>query len=141
MRVTMLLADAAQEVLGKLYILGGGWSVTGPEVPPMALAIKLDVPWSDANASHEFELALVDTDGHAVSVDDEPEGAREVRIAGSFEVGRPPELPPGSDIDCAFTVNVGAIPLASGRYAWQLWIDGETAEDWQRPFQVRSRRD
>ena len=139
MRVTMVLADAAQEVLGKLYILGGGWSVTGPDVPPMALAIKLDVPWSDANASHEFELALVDTDGHAVSIDDDSEGTREVRIAGSFEVGRPPELPPGSDIDCAFTVNVGAIPLASGRYAWQLWIDGETAEDWQRPFQVRPR--
>jgi hypothetical protein len=139
MRVTLLLADAAQEVLGKLYILGGGWSVTGPDVPPMALAIKLDVPWSDANASHAFELALVDTDGRAVEVNDGPDGIREVRIVGSFEVGRPPGLPPGSDIDCAFTVNVGAIPLASGRYAWQLWIDGETAEDWQRPFQVRER--
>jgi hypothetical protein len=136
MRVTMLLADAAQEVRGKLYILGGGWSVTGPDVPPMALAIKLDVPWSDANASHAFELALVDTDGRPVRADDE---AGEVRIGGSFEVGRPPGLPLGSDIDCAFTVNVGALPLAAGRYAWQLWIDGETAEDWQRPFQVRER--
>jgi hypothetical protein len=139
MRVTMLLADAAQEVLGKLYVLGGGWSVTGPDVPPMALAIKLDVPWSDANASHAFELTLVDTDGHPVQVQDAANGTSEVRIGGSFEVGRPPGLPPGSDIDCAFTVNVGAIPLTSGRYAWQLWIDGETAEDWQRPFQVRER--
>jgi hypothetical protein len=108
----------------------------------MALAIKLDVPWSDANATHAFELTLVDTDGRAVKVDDAsagPDGSREVRIGGSFEVGRPPGLPPGSDIDCAFTINVGAIPLASGRYAWQLWVDGETAEDWQRPFQVRAR--
>ena len=87
MRVTMLLADAAQEVLGKLYILGGGWSVTGPDVPPMALAIKLDVPWSDANASHEFELALVDPDGHAVRLADESEGSREVRIAGVQKIG------------------------------------------------------
>jgi hypothetical protein len=139
MRVTMLLADAAQEVRGKLYILGGGWSVTGPDVAPMALAIKLDVPWSAANATHEFELALVDTDGRAVNVAEGADGEREVRIEGSFEVGRPPELPPGSDIDCAFPVNIGALPLASGRYAWQLWIDGETAEDWQRPFQVRAR--
>ena len=143
----MLLADAAQEVRGKLYILGGGWSVTGPDVPPMALAIKLDVPWSDANASHEFELTLVDTDGRAVNMTERTpgsshgssHGAHEVRIEGSFEVGRPAGLPPGSDIDCAFTVNVGALPLSSGRYAWQLWIDGETAEDWQRPFQVRER--
>ena len=29
-KVTMMLADAAQAVEGKLYILGGGWSVTGP---------------------------------------------------------------------------------------------------------------
>jgi hypothetical protein len=129
MRVTMLLADAAQEVRGKLYILGGGWSVTGPDVPPMALAIKLDVPWSDANASHDFVITLVDTDGRAVTMTESADEAREVRIEGSFEVGRPPGLPPGSDIDCAFTVNIGALPLASGRYAWQLWIDGETAED------------
>jgi hypothetical protein len=41
----MLLADAAQEAAGKLYILGGGWSVTGPQMPPMAIALKIDVPW------------------------------------------------------------------------------------------------
>lgn len=29
MKVTMLLADAATVAEGKLYILGGGWSVTG----------------------------------------------------------------------------------------------------------------
>jgi hypothetical protein len=31
MKVTMMRADAVQAVAGKLYILGGGWSVTGPE--------------------------------------------------------------------------------------------------------------
>jgi hypothetical protein len=133
----MMLADAAQEVNGKLYVLGGGWSVTGPGLPPMALAVKLDVPWSDANTLHEFEIRLVTADGHPVQVEDDDE-ALEVRIVGKFEVGRPPGLPPGSDIDFAFTVNVGPLPLASGRYAWQLWIDGATAEEWQRPFQVRS---
>jgi hypothetical protein len=29
MRVTMMLADAAQVSEGKLYILGGGWSIAG----------------------------------------------------------------------------------------------------------------
>ena len=70
MRVTMLLADAAQEVNGKLYVLGGGWSVTGPDLPPMAIAIKLDVPWSDANAQHAFILELVDQDGRPVAAGD-----------------------------------------------------------------------
>ena len=130
----MMLADAAQEVNGKLYVLGGGWSVTGPVLPPMALALKLDVPWSAANQEHEFLLVLVDADGHPVrvGVDD-----GEVRAGGTFEVGRPPGLPAGTDIDFAFAVTVPSLPLEPGRYAWQLWIDGETSEDWQRPFQVR----
>jgi uncharacterized protein DUF6941 len=136
MRVTMMLADAAQEVNGKLYVLGGGWSVTGPELPPMALAVKLDVPWSDANVAHEFEIRLVTADGHPVRIPEEGE-ALEVQIGGNFEVGRPPGLQPGSDIDFAFTVNVGPLPLSGGRYTWQLWIDGTTSTDWQRPFQVR----
>jgi uncharacterized protein DUF6941 len=134
MRVTMMLADAAQEVNGKLYVLGGGWSVTGPVLPPMALALKLDVPWSAANQEHEFLLVLVDADGHPVraGADD-----GEVRAGGTFEVGRPQGLPAGTDIDFSFAVTVPSLPLAAGRYAWQLWIDGETSEDWQRPFQVR----
>jgi hypothetical protein len=134
MRVTMMLADAAQEVNGKLYVLGGGWSVTGPVLPPMALALKLDVPWSAANQQHEFLLVLVDADGHPVRVAGDD---GEVRAGGTFEVGRPEGLPPGTDIDFAFAVTVPSLPLSAGRYAWQLWIDGETSEDWQRPFQVR----
>jgi len=131
----MLLADAAQEVNGKLYVLGGGWSVTGPDVPPMSLAIKLDVPWSEANRSHTFDIVLVDTDGHAVGADG---GASGIRVDGRFEVGRPPGLPAGSDIDFAFAVSIPPVPLAPGRYAWQLSIDGRTHEDWLRPFQVRA---
>ncbi|MDQ1604101.1 MAG: hypothetical protein QOE01_1946 [Actinomycetota bacterium] len=135
MRVTMLLADAAQEVNGKLYILGGGWSVTGPDLPPMALAVKVDVPWGDANTAHQFSLFLVDADGRAVRLGDE----RDVTFSGQFEVGRPAGLPPGSDIDFAFAVPVPPLPLPAGRYAWQLSIDGDTREDWQRTFQVRAR--
>ena len=135
MRVTMLLADAAQEVNGKLYVLGGGWSVTGPDVPPMALAVKLDVPWSEANQQHQFTMVLVDTDGRPAIVGD----GQHVRVDGNFEVGRPSGLPAGSDIDFAFAINVPPVALAPGRYAWQLSIDGDTREDWLRPFQVRAR--
>ena len=44
----MMLADSAQAVAGKLYILGGGWSMTGPAATPSALAIKFEVPWEAA---------------------------------------------------------------------------------------------
>ena len=37
MKVSLLLADSAQAVAGKLYLLGGGWTVTGPEPSPFAM--------------------------------------------------------------------------------------------------------
>ena len=124
MRVTMLLADAAQEVNGKLYVLGGGWSVTGPDVPPMALAIKLDVPWSAANQAARVRARA---GRHR-----RPPGRRPGRRRGragrghASRSGRPGGVPAGSDIDFAFAVSVPPFPLAAGRYAWQLLIDGET---------------
>ena len=39
MKVTMMLADSAQVAGGKLYILGGGWSITGPMPCPSAIAV------------------------------------------------------------------------------------------------------
>jgi hypothetical protein len=134
MRVTMLLADAAQEVNGKLYVLGGGWSVTGPDLPPMSIAIKLDVPWNQSVVPHQFTLELVDEDGRPVPAGD----SGGVRVEGTFEVGRPMGVPEGSDVDFAFVVNVPPFPIGPGRYSWRLSIDGGTHEDWVRPFQVRA---
>src|SRR4029450_7500344 len=97
MRVTILLADSAQVAAGKLYILGGGWSITGPEPAPGALAIKIEVPWNESNRRHRLRLALLDADGHPVMAPGEPGGPLE--IIGDFEVGRPPGLMPGTPID------------------------------------------
>ena len=57
MKLTMLLADAAEAVGGKLYILGGGWSITGPQPTPSAIAIKIDVPWDQTNKVHTFVMS------------------------------------------------------------------------------------
>jgi hypothetical protein len=89
MRVTMMLADAAQESGGKLFILGGGWSVTGPTIPPSAVALKIDVPWDQANRRHHWVLELVTEDGDPVVIEGEA-----LRADGEFEVGRPPGIAP-----------------------------------------------
>jgi hypothetical protein len=137
MRVTMLLCDAAQVADGKLYVLGGGWSITGPDPIPSALALKFEAQWHEADADHHWELFLEDADGREVVVDT-PEGARPVEVRGDFRVGRPPELPEGSPVDLVVAVNVGPLPLPTGsRYAWRLTVDGETEEDWTVGFTTR----
>ena len=65
MKVTMLLCDSAQVADGKLYILGGGWSFVGPDPAPMALAIKVDVPWTEGNVAHHWVLELTRPGRHA----------------------------------------------------------------------------
>ena len=75
----MMLADAAQAVDNKLYILGGGWSVTGPDPLPSAIAMKIDVPWDQTNQRHRWELALLDDDGVPVFVGEDQATARQRR--------------------------------------------------------------
>jgi hypothetical protein len=138
MMATILLADAAQAIENKLYILGGGWSVTGPDPTPSALAIALKVPWDEANERHAMRVELLDSDGGAVVVGPDPDEARPVVIESQFEVGRPPGLKPGTPIDLAFAVNVGPVPLPpGGRFEWRLSIDGHSEAHWHAAFSTR----
>ena len=138
MRVTMMLADAAQAVNGKLYVLGGGWSVIGPDPSPMAIVVKLDVPWDQSNVRHQWQLELVDADGQAVMLGG-PEAQAPVQVASDFELGRPAGLKPGTPLDLALAINIGPLPLAPGnRFVWRLSIDGATHEDWQLAFTTRA---
>ena len=94
-----LLADAAQSTAGKINLLGGGWNLLnlgGPDanVPSLALAIRIVVPWTETNQPLGFEIQLVDADGNGLL--GEPP-----RI--DLNVGRPPDLVPGTE---------QAIPLA-----------------------------
>jgi hypothetical protein len=134
----MLLADAAQEVGGKLYILGGGWSITGPTPTPMAIALKLEVPWDRTNEHHTLLLELVDEDGTPVLVADDQGEQVPLQVSGEFEAGRPPGIKPGTPIDSALAVNFGPLQLEGGRrYQWRLSIDGDTDEDWSLGFSTR----
>lgn len=135
----MMLADAAQEVGGKLYILGGGWSLTGPGPTPMAIALKIEVPWHRTNERHRLLLELLDDDGNPVLVPGEGEQRVPLQITGEFEVGRPPGTKPGTPIDSALAVNFGPLALEPGRrYQWRLSIDGESDEDWTLGFSTRA---
>jgi hypothetical protein len=137
--VTLLLADAAQAVDNKLYVLGGGWSITGPQPSPSALAIHLKVPWDEANQRHQVRIQLLDADGQPVTVG-EGDQAQPLVVEGEFEVGRPAAgLIPGTPIDLSLAITLSPLPLAPGaRYEWRLSIDGHHDEDWRVAFSTRA---
>ncbi len=120
---TLLLCDFAQEVGGKLYILGGGFSKAYSWGQPvnMFLAIKLNIPWHMANQKLKFSLALV-------TEDDEPVlglGGPPIRADGELEAGRPPGLTPGSMLDAGMVVPMFGLQLKHGAYRWEMKLDGE----------------
>jgi hypothetical protein len=133
----MLLADAAQAIGGKLYILGGGWSVAGPGPVAMAIALKIEVDWNEANRRHNLKLALLTEDDQPVRVPG-PAGDQAVEVGGEFEVGRPPGLRPGSALDFTVAINVQPLPLPpDAGYVWRCWIDDHTQEEWRLTFTTR----
>jgi len=130
-RATIMLADSAQAVGGKLYILGGGWNmVNGPVAS--AIAVLFNVSWDLGNTRHTWRLELVDSDNQPVRVP-QPEGEPQpIYVAGEFEVGRPEGYPQGAELVSPLAVQLGPLPLAPGRYVWRLLIDGEEPTDAER---------
>lgn len=117
MRLTsFLLADAAQESGGKLYIIGGGWYIiTAAQPPPIhhrqiALVAVLSVGWTEANEPIDFEINLVDEDEKPVI----PEPLR-----GQLTIGRPPQIPRGSAQLVPLVVNFTDLTFGQlGTYAF-----------------------
>jgi Family of unknown function (DUF6941) len=139
MKVTMLLADYANVADGKLTVVGGGWSLIGPEPAPFGIAILVHVPWDQANQRHVLRLELLDADGAPAALGGD-EGDEPIVFFDDveFEVGRPAGLKPGTALEFPLAVNSGPLPLEPGwRYEWRLSIDGETDDDWRLPFSVR----
>jgi hypothetical protein len=138
MKVTMMLADHAEVAEGKLFINGGGWTLTGPGPVPFAIALYIEVPWDQTNTKHTFRLELLDADGRPVTAET-PAGTQSIFAEGDFEVGRPPGMKPGTPVAFPAAINFASPPAIApgGRYVWQLTIDGETDEDWRLTFSTR----
>jgi hypothetical protein len=137
MNVTILLADSAQVAEGKLYILGGGWSLSGPEPVPSAVAIKVEVDTHEFDRMHHWELFLEDADGQLVQFDS-PEGLQTIEIRGDFSASAPEGVPAGTPVDVPIAVNLGPIPLSpNSRFTWRLVIDGESLDGSTASFSTR----
>ena len=132
-RAIILMCDAVQVTDGKLFILGGGLGVIGPRPQHISVAVRIGVPWDQANVKHQWRLDLTDEDGRPVLIREKP-----VSLHGKFEAGRPTGVAPGSELWVPLGINFGALPLPRGkRFTWGLFINGESDEHWTATFSVR----
>jgi hypothetical protein len=129
-RVTLdflLVADGAQAIGGKLYVLGGGWShLLLPAIPggppvPFAIAIAMNVPWTQTNRDFNFALDIRDADGQRIG--DGP------LAQGQFQQGRPPGLRPGTSQRVMITITPSIEFPAAGRYSFHVLLDDEELGD------------
>lgn len=137
MRLTFLLADSAQVQSGKLYILGGGWNFTGPQPGPGAIAGIIHVGWNETNQDHVLAFGLVRDDGEPFMVPT-PMGPQPLRVEMKFQIGKPPGVPAGSELNVPFAFNLGPLPFESGRrYEWRPKLDGDELVDARLAFTMR----
>jgi hypothetical protein len=100
----IILADAAEVVNNKLYLIGGGWETLTinarlPSSYPCAVAVAFSVPWNETNEQHNIAIEIQDQDGGEL-----------VNVEGQIEVGRPPGIPRGNAQRVQMAIKVG-LPL------------------------------
>lgn len=138
MKLTLLLADWAEVLNGKLYVMGGGWTETGPAPGPSAIAAIIEVPWDETNRKHTVKFQLVDGDDQPVMIA-APTGAQRVEVAAEFEVGRPPGVLPGTSFNVPIAMNIGPLPLPPGKvFVWRCSIGDQAAAEWAMTFRTRA---
>ncbi|MBI2171754.1 MAG: hypothetical protein HYU30_07015 [Chloroflexi bacterium] len=103
----LILADAAQVVGNKLYLIGGGWDrLTVNSGFPLdqrcAIALSVKVPWNETNQKHTLEVEVASEDPGTEA----PKSL--LKVGAQFEVGRPPGIPQGQDqrIQLAIDMNL-----------------------------------
>jgi len=100
----LVLADSAQVVANKLYLLGGGWDriPLNKDLPQhFAVAVAIKVPWNETNIRHTFEIEVLSEDRNTEEI-------RSIaKMGGQFEVGRPAGIPTGREQRIQLALDVG----------------------------------
>ena len=114
----LILADEAEVVNGKLYMMGGGWDrITAQTLPwkqHMAIALAVRVPWTDTNRQTSVEIDLTDEDGNLL-----------VNVKGEFVVGRPAQAIPGQSLRSQIAIKLDGLLPKLGAYAVVCRLHGD----------------
>ena len=126
----LILADSTQVVGNKLYLMGGGWDrlTVNKEFPTerrLVIALAIKVPWNRTNERHEFEIEIASEDAAPIA-----------KLGGSFEVGRPPGIPPGQDQRIQLALEANLKFARPGSFVIVAKLDGKEGQ--RVPFHVMS---
>lgn len=114
----LILADSAQVVGNKLFLMGGGWDRIVlnklPSQHALSIAFAIKVPWNETNEKHAFEIEFVSEDGESIQ-----------KLGGTFEAGRPSGTTPGQEQRIQTAVNAIMVFGKPGTIAVVARIDGE----------------
>lgn len=135
--VTAFLADSAEAVGGKLYVLGAGWDMVAVRTLPavqarVALGLLVHTGWNDTDAEHDINVHLETEDGALVPLVRQGPGVEPGNVIGEighrFVAQRPPMLRPGDTQTHPVTFTVNDLVLDHvGGYSWVIRVDGEIA--------------
>ncbi len=114
----LILADRAEVLNGKLYMMGGGWEqigVTDFSAPvPVSLTVSIQVPWHATNRQHTWGLSVQTQDGADLT-----------ELEGNFALGRPPLLEEGASQRAMFAMMLPVTLPSAGTFVIVARINGE----------------
>src|SRR5262245_4071884 len=110
----VMLADSAQVVGGKLYVLGGAWNLyraaAFPTQAPIALVASILVDRSEAGGRHAGRLTVADEAGIPIVP----------TLDWTVEVGKPEGSDPAVPQRSLLAVNTGIQLPRAGRYSFTV---------------------
>lgn len=125
-----LVADHAEVIAGKLYLMGGGWdTLHSPNLPAavrFSVALGVRIEWEETNRQIPIHVLVEDDDG-----------AMFARADGTVSVGRPPELPAGSPQVAKLALTLGlSLPRYGGYRVLVAAGDGDGQRVRSLPFRL-----
>ncbi len=117
----LLIADRAEAINGKLYLMGGAWdsiSIADLNAPiTFSLALGILIPWQATNERHRMRLVVQSAAGLTLA-----------ELDGELVAGRPPQLEAGTQQRLLFATTFGVLLPHPGAYAVIVYLNEREAK-------------
>jgi hypothetical protein len=144
--VSLILGDyVAAEPTGKINAIGAGFQTTTIQptgnIGPQCVALLIDVPQKYAGQQYPVSLELRNVDTNSVVPIPGTNPPQATRFQQLVTATRPmvPGIAVPDSVPCRHQMVLqmhDGIPLAAGRYAWRVEIDGKHRPNWHAYFTV-----